>query len=1013
MSSPAERYAESRRRAAEAKTQLGAFRAAQAFDLDDFQIEACQHLEAGRAVLVAAPTGAGKTIVGEFAVHLGLVNDTKTFYTTPIKALSNQKYQELVEAHGSDRVGLLTGDTSINSEAQIVVMTTEVLRNMLYQDSDTLRHLGYVVMDEVHYLADRFRGAVWEEVIIHLPEHVQVVALSATVSNAEEFGAWLDTVRGETSVVVSEHRPVPLWQHMAVDHQLHDLFISEEDGEPGSLVNPELQRLAAHSEGVNSRRSGRYGSRGHSRGPNRGSQQGSARGGPDRGGRGNLRQENRSSPAGKRSGSGSRSGPGVSGVSGSAAGRPRLNRPKLIRALDREGLLPCIGFIFSRVGCEAAVEQCLNAGIVLTSREEAQEITSRVEQMGWDLPAEDLSILGFDSFREALINGVAAHHAGMLPPFKELVEQLYAEGLLKVVFATETLALGINMPARTVVLEKLDKFNGESHVDITPGEYTQLTGRAGRRGIDVEGHAVVVWQPGMDPRQVAGLASKRTYPLNSSFKPSYNMAVNLTAQFGRRRARTILESSFAQFQADRSVVGTARDVAKRESSLAGYEEAMACHLGDFREYAALRRRLGEAEKDQAKARHRQRRREIIRVLAALQPGDIIEVEGKRGFGESLVVHSAPEHDPRPGVITSDGKFRNVTAEDFGQPPEVVSSIRLPRKPQVKVPKVRRDLASAMRAALHERVPARNSAPATGFGFLDETAEEDSIEDLQAQLRRHPCHGCSEREDHARWAERAWKLQREIDQLKLKIDRRTGSIAKIFDRVCGVLHELGHMEAVDPELMPHVPPEDATELPAPPGLTSGSKISSDEWFAAEFAVTDRGQQLRRIYGERDLFTGLLMERGVLASLSAEELAAFVTVLVYQSKRDDEGAMPVMPTKRLGGAVRTGIEVHAELETLEKRHHLEPTAAPEMGLVLPMYAWAQGQSLRNALSDSSLAAGDFVRWTKQCIDTLDQLSKIPHTPAKLAARCHEAVSLIGRGVVAYSSVAYQNLEEPSDE
>lgn len=1012
MSSPAERYAESRRRAAEAKSHLGAFRRAQAFDLDEFQVQACQHLEAGRAVLVAAPTGAGKTIVGEFAVHLGLAQGTKTFYTTPIKALSNQKYQELVEDHGTEKVGLLTGDTSINSEAQIVVMTTEVLRNMLYQDSATLRDLGYVVMDEVHYLADRFRGAVWEEVIIHLPEHVQVVALSATVSNAEEFGAWLDTVRGETSVVVSEHRPVPLWQHMFVENQLHDLFIYEEDDDAPTLVNPELQRLAHQSQGPSSRRSGGHRSRGRGRGPGAGPARGAGRG---RSGAG-VRHELSSSASSSRSGSSNRSRAGssdVSGVSGSSAGRPRLNRPKMIRALDRDGLLPCIGFIFSRVGCEAAVEQCLNAGIVLTTREEAAEITSRVEQMGWDLPAEDLSILGFESFREALINGIAAHHAGMLPPFKELVEQLYAEGLLKVVFATETLALGINMPARTVVLEKLDKFNGESHVDVTPGEYTQLTGRAGRRGIDVEGHAVVVWQPGMDPRHVAGLASKRTYPLNSSFKPSYNMAVNLTAQFGRRRARTILESSFAQFQADRSVVGVARDVAKRESSMAGYEEAMACHLGDFREYAALRRRLNEAEKDQAKARHRQRRREIIRVLAALQPGDVVEVGGKRGFGDSLVVHSAPEHDPRPGVITADGKFRNITAEDFAQPPEVIASIRLPRKPQVKVPKVRRDLASSMRAALHERVPPRPNAPAPGFGFRAEDSETESLEQLQNALQRHPCHGCSEREDHARWAERAWKLQREIDQLKLKIDRRTGSIAKTFDRVCGVLHELGHMEAVDPELMPHVPPEDSAAVTAPDPALQRPGFTAEQWFATEFAVTDRGQQLRRIYGERDLFTGLLMERGVLSGLTAQELAAFVTVLVYQAKREDEGAMPVMPTKRLGQAAQTGIEVHAELEALEKRHHLEPTAAPEMGLVLPMYAWAGGKSLRSSLDDSPLAAGDFVRWTKQCIDTLDQMSKIPHTPAKLSARCAEAVQLIGRGVVAYSSVAYQNLEEPTDD
>ncbi|MDZ5078461.1 DEAD/DEAH box helicase [Nesterenkonia sp. HG001] len=978
MSSPAERYAQARRRTADAKTELGAFRREQGFELDEFQLEACRHLEAGKAVLVAAPTGAGKTIVGEFAVHLGLATGTKTFYTTPIKALSNQKYQDLVADHGVDRVGLLTGDTSINAGAQIVVMTTEVLRNMLYSDSEALQNLSYVVMDEVHYLADRFRGAVWEEVIIHLPEHVQLVALSATVSNAEEFGAWLDTVRGETAVVVSEHRPVPLWQHMLVDHQLHDLFITDDDqhdaAEGGQLlVNPELQRLAQRQQAPPSRRSGGHRSRGRGR----------------RDPRRERASERRSS---------TQMSAGVSGISGSSGARARVNRPRMIRALDRDGLLPCISFIFSRAGCEAAVEQCLRAGIQLTTREEAREIASRVEQMGWELPAEDLSVLGYDSFREALVNGVASHHAGMLPPFKELVESLFAEGLLKVVFATETLALGINMPARTVVLEKLDKFNGESHVDVTPGEYTQLTGRAGRRGIDVEGHAVVVWQPGMDPRQVAGLASRRTYPLNSSFRPSYNMAVNLTAQFGRDRARTILESSFAQFQADRSVVGQAREVAQRESSMKGYAQAMTCHLGDFREYAELRRRLAEVQKGQAKARNRQRRRELVRVLAALQPGDVVEVAGRRRMGECLVVHSAPEHDPRPNVITAAGQLRRLTVEDFSQPPEVLTSIRLPRKPQVKVPKVRRDLAAAMRSALRDRVPPRRDAPAPGFGFVDEP-DEDAVDSLESQLRRHPCHSCGEREEHARWAERWWRLRRETDQIKERINRRTGSIAKTFDRICGVLVELGHL-VPEPESLPGSAAESASG-----GARADVQVPSSqgEWDAPEFAVTERGQRLRRIYGERDLFTEMLQQRGVLASLSAAELAAFSTVLTYQAKRDDEGAMPQMPTQRLNAAVRAAVDVHDELEALEKQHHLEPTPAPEMGLVVPMHAWASGLSLRQALEDSPLAAGDFVRWAKQCVDSLDQLGRAPHTAARLSARCHEAVDLVARGVVAYSAVA----------
>ncbi len=496
--SPAQRYAAFRVRPA----ALTAFQSLYDFEFDPFQVEACQALYEGGGVLVAAPTGSGKTVVGEFAVHLALAGGRKCFYTTPIKALSNQKYADLVRRYGPDAVGLLTGDNSVNGEAPVVVMTTEVLRNMLYAGSATLSGLGYVVLDEVHYLADRFRGAVWEEVIIHLPESVQVVALSATVSNAEEFGEWLDQVRGGTTVIVDEHRPVPLWQHMLVGSRLYDLFV-ETGG--AARVNPELIRIAQRDEWA-------------------------ARKAPNRPGRGGHRPRRFAMP----------------------------RRPEVIDRLDRSGLLPAITFIFSRVGCDSAAAQCVAAGLRLTTPEEAAEITGLAERRTAHIPDEDLSALGYGEWLTALQRGIAAHHAGLLPTFKEVVEELFEAGLVRAVFATETLALGINMPARTVVIERLDKWNGETHANLTPGEYTQLTGRAGRRGIDVEGHAVVLWQPDVDPVAVAGLAGTRTYPLTSSFRPSYNMAVNLTGQFGRATATTLLESSFAQFQADRAVVGIAR-----------------------------------------------------------------------------------------------------------------------------------------------------------------------------------------------------------------------------------------------------------------------------------------------------------------------------------------------------------------------------------------------------------------------------------------------------------------------
>ena len=776
--SPSESYAAHKGKSKFSKTQK--FADSFPFPLDDFQLAGCQALESGKGVLVAAPTGAGKTIVGEFAVDLAILSGTKCFYTTPIKALSNQKFSELVARYGESKVGLLTGDTSINSEAQIVVMTTEILRNMIYANSSTIDKLKYVVMDEVHYLADKFRGAVWEEILIHLPDSVQVVSLSATVSNAEEFGEWLQTVRGDTEIIVSEVRPVPLYQHVLFGNRLIDLFNEE------MRLNPELTKLERDTY---------------------------------RQVRGNWRDK----PKGPKT----------------------LSRPDVIEKLDREGLLPAITFIFSRKACDAAVKQCLQSGIKLTNENDRARIRTIVSKNIGNLAQEDLVVLGYYEWLEGLEKGIAAHHAGLLPAFKTTVEELFQEGLVKAIFATETLALGINMPARTVVLEKLSKWNGEGHVAISAGEYTQLTGRAGRRGIDIEGNAVILWNNDLDSNSVGGLASTRTYPLKSSFKPTYNMSVNLISQFGADKARSSLESSLAQFQADKAVVGLAKQIRKSERIRDDLFKESACHLGDFIDYSQMR-------------------------------ADIKKLE----------------------VVSKRDRRRRLESE------EEIASIR-------------------------------------------------------KRMKSHPSHACPDRENHARFSERAQRIQREIDGLTERINTRTNVIAKRFDRIKLILNELGYIQRGE--------------------------------------VSTSGRMLAKIYGETDLLIAESIRDGVFNHLNAVDLVTVISVFVYESRAEENAKVP---RGEVAEALSKVSKIYGKIFNIENDHNLEPMRAPDFGFCWPAQRWANGHSLTAVLKDSDLTVGDFVRNMKQIVDLLRQLrAAVP----ELQPMIDLSLNKIDRGVVVYAGAA----------
>lgn len=896
------------------------------YQLDDYQLSACEELAAGAGVLVAAPTGAGKTVVGEFAVHMAVATSRKCFYTTPIKALSNQKYHDLVERYGPERVGLLTGDSSINSEAQIVVMTTEVLRNMIYASSPTLNNLGFVVMDEVHYLADKFRGAVWEEVILALPESVQIVALSATVSNVEDFGEWLRTVRGHFAVVVSERRPVPLFQHVLVGRRLLDLF---EGIAPTARELPSERAVKVNREllAVSKGEGGRV--RDDSRRPR------------GRSGRG---KNDRSRGSGQYGGS----------THPRFAGRP-TSRAEVAIVLDRANLLPAIYFIFSRIGCDSAVRQVADAGITLTNRAEASLLGEIADRHVANLSRADLDALDYERFRDALMAGVAAHHAGQLPAFKAIVEEGFATGALKLVFATETLALGINMPARTVVIEKLVKYNGEAHVDITPGEYTQLTGRAGRRGIDVEGHAVVLWQAGMDPRAVAGLASRRTYPLRSSFAPTYNMAVNLISTMGPERSRELLEQSFAQFQTDKTVVKAARVERSLQTDLEAAREAVYCEQGDAMEYARLRDEISGLEASSSKARRAEAADQVAESMTQLMPGDIVHVP-RQGWSVVLRVGQKVKRDGEPWVqtISGDHTVLKLQPHDLRGPLVPVGRARVPRDFSLRDRRSRRALLSAMSAKIEELDP---EIPDTAIPTDDAVAAQ--IATLRAELRAHPVHACPDRELHAVEAARVIRIEREARRVEEQTTGRANSLAVQFDRVCAVLDELGYLD--------------------------------------DDRLTDAGRMLRRIYNELDLVAAECIRRDVFEGLDPAQLAAVLSTLVFESRPSRDAAHPRMPDAASERAQSELRMVWREVGQLERKHQRDRGREPDIGFAEAAWRWSSGQDLSKVLANTGMAAGDFVRWVRQVIDLAGQLAAAVG-PGDLRRTCHAVADSMRRGVVA---------------
>jgi ATP-dependent RNA helicase HelY len=669
------------------------------FPPDEFQLEAARAIEAGESVVVTAPTGAGKTLVAEVAAHLALERGRRAYYTTPLKALSNQKYGDFVAHYGAARVGLLTGDNVINGDAEVVVMTTEVLRNMIYARDRSIGDLGVVVLDEVHYLQDPFRGAVWEEIIIHLPRSVQLVALSATVSNATEFTDWVRSRRGVTRLVLERHRPVPL-------ESLY--MIKDRHGERRPLLSPTFVDHKGRRE------------------PN----------------------------------------PAVERLLTQGRRRHRRfatpRRSEVVELLDREGMLPAIYFLFSRAGCEAAAQQLMADGVRLTTPAERERIRQYAELRTRHLDPADLEVLGYGRWVSQLENGVAPHHAGMVPAFKETVEELFSRGVVKLVFATETLALGINMPARSVVLESLTKFTGESHELLQPGDYTQLTGRAGRRGIDELGYGVVLYSPYVPFDRVADIAAAGSHPLRSGFRPTYNMAVNLVANYPRGEAEELLNASFAQFQREAGMGRLRRSIERNEEALAGYRQAAECELGDIWDY------LATSAPGRRMPSHRRLMQEFARHT---QAGDVLEVPAGRRSGRYVMLARGRTAEPRLLLLGSDGDLARVRLDELPLGTAKMGSIALPSPFEPAAPRFRESVASLLREY--------------------RTGEPELVAGEEGAQAPHPVALCPELADHLRWARRAARMVKELERLRERLNRSAEGLVAEFRSILGLLNAWGY------------------------------------------------------------------------------------------------------------------------------------------------------------------------------------------------------------------------------
>ncbi|MFT0847147.1 DEAD/DEAH box helicase [Actinomycetaceae bacterium L2_0104] len=841
--------------------------------LDPFQIDACRALGTGKDVLVSAPTGSGKTVVAHYAVELALATEKRCVYTAPIKALSNQKYNELAARLGGETVGLLTGDLTINRDAPILVVTTEVLRNMLFQNSPDIPDVGYVVLDEVHYLADRERGPVWEEVILSLPPHIRLVSLSATVANTEEFVSWMRSVRGATELIVSDVRPVPLEQHVAVGRKLYPLY--------GQKGDPDSSLLNAMNRQENSPRE----------------------------------RARRLSDA---------------------------DRRRIIGILERRDMLPAIEFIFSRKGCDLAAMALQRHDVWLTSPAEQKEIRRYVASVRESLSESDRRAVRFESIANCLLRGFGVHHAGILPALKSLTEKLMEMGLLRIVYATGTLALGIDMPVRSVVVEDLRRWNGQGFIDLTATEYTQLIGRAGRRGKDTVGHAVVVGNQDLDVWALADLGSGRVEPLLSAFQPSYNTVVNLLAERSYPDARELMGASFAQYQRNADLGGIEARSQRVRRRIADEEERLTCERGDLVQYLRMRSKSGRAAKSARKAAKRIYRQRIAESFQDARTG-ILYAYARGGELEYGVVLSS---DPRRlRVINWYGEVSWIREDDLSSELRELDAFQLPQGRSIRDRDTREQIADGILDEVDERLE---------LGIDRDLLDSWSrfAEPRDQEFAAHPCNDCPDIEQHLRDGETLLSLDNRLAELRETAASFTDSVGREFDRTADVLLELGILQRAAAE---YEGAESSDDGEAPPPVVEGVRLGGG------------ANVLRHLHLENDLLLYECLSQLQEGELDAAAMAGWASMFL-----GDDRLGTHQPTwGSLPNLVRRARKSAEYLQGLELRHEIARTGEVTPGCADVFAAWCSGATLEDCLTMARMVAGDFVTAARRVIDLLGQI------------------------------------------